>query len=92
MAEGPGKCLCLGDETQRQDSLSALQEVVGKNILKVEPLNAILDPHYFVRAVHECVLAWLGTLNKPEMQGEQIASIRQAPPFVIHILAMSCLS
>ena len=32
---------------------------MGKHMLKVEPLNAILDPHYFVRAVHECVVAWL---------------------------------
>ena len=36
-----------------------LQATVGKHMLKVEPLNAILDPHYFVRAVHECVVAWL---------------------------------
>ena len=36
-----------------------LQAIVGKHMLKVEPLNAILDPHYFVRAVHECVVAWL---------------------------------
>lgn len=28
-------------------------------MLKVEPLNAILDPQYFVRAVHGCVLAVL---------------------------------
>ncbi len=27
--------------------------------MKVEPLNAILDPQYFVRAVHGCVLAVL---------------------------------
>ena len=33
------------------------QDVVGRHVLKVEPLNAILDPHYFVRAVHGCVLA-----------------------------------
>ena len=35
------------------------QDVVGRHVLKVEPLNAILDPHYFVRAVHGCVLAVL---------------------------------
>ena len=28
---------------------------MGKHLLKVEPLNAILDPQYFVRAVHELV-------------------------------------
>lgn len=54
----------------------AWQDVVGKNILKVEPLNAILDTHYFVRAVHECVMAWLTTLKKPDTQGDQNASIR----------------
>ena len=27
--------------------------------MKVEPLNAILDPQYFVRTVHGCVLAVL---------------------------------
>ncbi|BDA47562.1 hypothetical protein COCOBI_10-4100 [Coccomyxa sp. Obi] len=37
----------------------AFQEVVGRHIMKVEPLNAILDPQYFVRAVHGCVLAVL---------------------------------
>ena len=29
---------------------------MGRHLLKVEPLNAILDPHYFVRAVHGAVL------------------------------------
>lgn len=38
---------------------------MGKHILKVEPLNAILDPHYFVRAVHECVMAWLKSVPNP---------------------------
>jgi len=46
--------------TGRQAQLCVgLQDVVGKHMLKVEPLNAILDPHYFVRAVHECVMAVL---------------------------------
>jgi hypothetical protein len=36
-----------------------LQEIVGKHVLKVEPLNAVLDPQYFVRAVHGCVLSAL---------------------------------
>ncbi len=36
-----------------------VQDVVGRHVLKVEPLNAILDPHYFVRAVHGCVLSVL---------------------------------
>ncbi|KAK9820202.1 hypothetical protein WJX72_007430 [[Myrmecia] bisecta] len=35
----------------------AFQDVNGKHLMKCEPLNAILDVHYFVRAVHECVLA-----------------------------------
>ena len=38
---------------------AGLQDVVGRHIVKVEPLNAILDPQYFVRAVHGCVLAVL---------------------------------
>lgn len=29
----------------------------GKELVKVEPLNAILDPKYFIRAVAECELA-----------------------------------
>ena len=33
-----------------------MQDVNGKHLLKVEPLNAILDPQYFVRAVHQCTL------------------------------------
>ncbi|EIE23647.1 hypothetical protein COCSUDRAFT_66025 [Coccomyxa subellipsoidea C-169] len=36
-----------------------ITDVVGRHIVKVEPLNAILDPQYFVRAVHGCVLAVL---------------------------------
>lgn len=40
-------------------NVGLLQEVVGRHLMKVEPLNAILDPQYFVRAVHGCVLAVL---------------------------------
>lgn len=29
----------------------------GKNLVKVAPLNAILDPKYFIRALAECELA-----------------------------------
>ena len=36
-----------------------MQDVIGRQIHKVEALNAILDPQYFVRAVHECVHASL---------------------------------
>ena len=36
-----------------------MQDVNGKHLLKVEPLNAILDPHYFVRAVHQCTMSVL---------------------------------
>lgn len=36
-----------------------VQDVNGKHLLKVEPLNAILDPQYFVRAVHQCTLSVL---------------------------------
>ena len=38
-----------------------MQDVMGKHMLKVEPLNAILDPQYFVRAVHELVTRVLAT-------------------------------
>ena len=36
-----------------------MQDVNGRHLLKVEPLNAILDPQYFVRAVHQCTLSVL---------------------------------
>ena len=36
-----------------------LQDLAGRHVFKVEPLNAILDPQYFVRAVHGCVMAVL---------------------------------
>ena len=71
-------CINIAIEHLVNEVLLILQDVVGKNILKVEPLNAILDPHYFVRAVHECVMAWLTTLKKPEIQGDHNATIRQA--------------
>lgn len=51
--------------------LAWLQDVVGRHILKVEPLNAILDPQYFVRAVHGCVLAVLRARSE---QSEQRAA------------------
>ncbi len=35
------------------------QDLAGRHVFKVEPLNAILDPQYFVRAVHGCVMAVL---------------------------------
>ncbi len=35
------------------------QDLAGRHMFKVEPLNAILDPQYFVRAVHGCVMAVL---------------------------------
>lgn len=41
------------------DAVLLVQDVVGKHMLKVEPLNAILDLHYFKRGLHECLMAWL---------------------------------
>ncbi|KAK9905768.1 hypothetical protein WJX75_005992 [Coccomyxa subellipsoidea] len=46
----------------------AFQDVVGRHIVKVEPLNAILDPQYFVRAVHGCVLAVLRARSEKHEQ------------------------
>ena len=48
------RLLCLQVHLQQ-----LLQDVNGKHLLKVEPLNAILDPQYFVRAVHQCTLSVL---------------------------------
>ena len=48
--------------------LGGLQDVVGRHIVKVEPLNAILDPQYFVRAVHGCVLAVLRARSEKHEQ------------------------
>ena len=46
----------------------SLQEVNGKHLLKAEPLNAILDPQYFVRQVHECVVR---VLSERMARGQQ---------------------
>ena len=47
-----------------------VQEVNGRHLLKAEPLNAILDPQYFVRQVHECVVK---VLNDRKAKGQQAA-------------------
>lgn len=46
----------------------SLQEVNGKHLLKAEPLNAILDPQYFIRQVHECVVRVLNDRAAREHQ------------------------
>ena len=48
-----------------------VQDVNGRHLLKVEPLNAILDPQYFVRAVHQCTLS---VLQRRGMDAYQQAS------------------
>lgn len=54
-----------------------LQEVNGKHLLKAEPLNAILDPQYFVRQVHECVMRVLsGRMAKEQQSADQAALYR----------------
>lgn len=53
-----------------------VQEVNGKHLLKAEPLNAILDPQYFVRQVHECVVKVLSDRMAKEQQAAD-----QAAPF-----------
>ena len=54
-----------------------LQEVNGKHLLKAEPLNAILDPQYFVRQVHECVMRVLSDrMAKEQQSADQAAMFR----------------
>ena len=48
-----------------------MQEVNGKHLLKAEPLNAILDPQYFIRQVHECVVR---VLNDRAAKEHQVAT------------------
>lgn len=59
-------------KVQAVSSRPVVQDVVGKHIVKVEPLNAILDPHYFVRALHECVVAWLRSHSEPSGRLEDV--------------------
>ena len=62
--------------------------MVGKHILKVEPLNAILDAHYFVRAVHECVMAWMKSSLK-ERDSFADHSHQQSPSRFVSISKLS---
>ena len=50
-------------------------DVAGTHVVRVEPLNAVLDPHYFVRAVHECVL---GVMRRREGGGAGGGGVRPA--------------
>ena len=51
----------------------------GKHLLKAEPLNAILDPQYFVRQVHECVMRVLSDrMAKEQQSADQAARFRSA--------------
>lgn len=52
-----------------------MQEVNGKHLLKAEPLNAILDPQYFVRQVHECVMRVLRDRMAKEQQSADQAAL-----------------
>ena len=71
------KCLllacigCAGQAFVNRLPCSLLQEVNGKHLLKAEPLNAILDPQYFIRQVHECVVR---VLNDRAAKEHQVAS------------------
>ncbi len=62
-----------------------VQDVNGRHLLKVEPLNAILDPHYFVRAVHQCTLSVLqrrgmdADEQAPENAGLRWAAHQKSP-------------
>ena len=50
-------------------------DVAGTHLIRVEPLNAVLDPHYFVRAVHECVL---GVMRRREATASSAAQSGRA--------------
>ena len=54
-----GHCSAEGSSLNPLTLQQVVQDVNGKHLLKVEPLNAILDPQYFVRAVHQCTLSVL---------------------------------
>ena len=47
----------------------------GKHLLKAEPLNAILDPQWFVRQVHECVMRVLSDRMAKEQQSADQAAL-----------------
>ena len=50
----------------------------------MEPLNAILDPHYFVRATHECAVNWLkGRGEEAALHAHQNAGYRFAPSSIL---------
>ena len=56
-----------------------LQDLAGRHVFKVEPLNAILDPQYFVRAVHGCVMAVMRERSQaPWGHAAESAGIRRA--------------
>ena len=56
-----------------------LQDLAGRHVFKVEPLNAILDPQYFVRAVHGCVMAVLRERSQAPREHVAVdAGIRRA--------------
>lgn len=58
----------------------SFREVNGKHLLKAEPLNAILDPQYFVRQVHECVVKVLSDrMAKEQEAADQAAPFRNQP-------------
>lgn len=65
--------------TEECPGVVGLQEVSGKHLLKAEPLNAILDPQYFVRQVHECVMRVLSDrMAKEQQSADQAALYRSA--------------
>jgi hypothetical protein len=53
---GYGTAHIVDARDARSGAALAFSDVAGSHVVRVEPLNAVLDPHYFVRAVHECVL------------------------------------
>jgi len=71
--------------------IANVQEVNGKHLLKAEPLNAILDPQYFVRQVHECVVKVLSERMAKEQQAADQAAPFRCPTLHLPFSLKWCL-
>lgn len=64
-----------------------MQDVNGKHLLKAEPMNAILDPQYFVRQVHECVVR---VLNDRAAKEQQVANQSSFYRYELYVYTLLC--
>ncbi len=71
--------------------LVLVQEVNGKHLLKAEPLNAILDPQYFVRQVHECVVRVLSERMAREQHAVNQTATYRCTSLFLHTNSPLCL-